>query len=132
MSPRNVIEKWVEAFNLRDADLAASLYHVDAENLQIAFGIPLKGRDAIYQDLKTFFQHNPDNETHIVRLYEDGEWAILEWNGNATFYLNPDSKGKPYRLQGCGFFHVIDGKIKFQRGYFDKYTWFNQVDLPVK
>jgi len=36
-------------------------------------------------------------------VFEDGEWAILEWR---------DSAG----LRGCGFFHVKAGKIVFQRG----------------
>lgn len=132
MSPKEVIEKWLIAFNTRDAELGASLYHVDAENLQIAFGNPLKGREAIYQDLKQFFKHNPDNETHKVTLREVEDWAILEWEGNATFYSGPGAQGKPYKLRGCGFFHVIDGKIKTQRGYFDKATWFAQVGLPVE
>lgn len=132
MSPKKVIEKWLIAFNTRDAELGASLYHEDAENLQIAFGTPLKGREAIYQDLKQFFQHNPDNETHAVSLHEVDDWAILEWKGNATFYLDPSKEGKPYKLRGCGFFHVVDGMIKTQRGYFDKATWFKQVGLPVE
>ena len=131
MSPKEVIEKWLMAFNTRDAELGASLYHLDAENLQIAFGVPLKGREAIYQDLKQFFEHNPDNETHMISLREDGEWGILEWKGNATFFAHPGDEGKPYNLRGCVFFHILDGKIKFQRGYFDKATWFKQVGLPL-
>lgn len=43
-------------------------------------------------------------------ILEDGEWAIREWN---------DHKG----LRGCGFFHVIDGKIIFQRGYEQKLSF---------
>lgn len=34
-------------------------------------------------------------------------------------------------LRGCGFFHVVDGRIKFQRGYGDKASWFGQLGLPV-
>lgn len=36
-------------------------------------------------------------------IFQDGEWAILEWRD-------------PLRLRGCGFFHVVQGKIVFQRG----------------
>jgi hypothetical protein len=43
-------------------------------------------------------------------LFADGEWAILEWR---------DAEG----LRGCGFFHVVDGKIAFQRGYWDKLSF---------
>jgi len=35
----------------------------------------------------------------IETIFEDGEWAILEWKD-------------PLGLRGCGFFHVIDGKNK--------------------
>jgi hypothetical protein len=43
-------------------------------------------------------------------LFEDGEWAILEWRD-------------PTGLRGCGFFHVVDGQIAFQRGYWDKLSF---------
>ena len=39
----------------------------------------------------------------IENLFEDGEWAILEWR---------DPKG----LRGCGFFYVVNRKIVGQRG----------------
>ena len=45
-----------------------------------------------------------------VNLFEDGEWAILEWKD-------------PKDRLGCGFFHVIDGKIALQRGYWDSATF---------
>jgi limonene-1,2-epoxide hydrolase len=34
-------------------------------------------------------------------------------------------------LRGCGFFQIVDGKIRSQRGYWDRATWFNQLGLPV-
>jgi hypothetical protein len=39
--------------------------------------------------------------------------------------------GRSFTLRGCGFFHVVDGKIRFQRGYFDKTTWFGQLGIPL-
>jgi hypothetical protein len=51
-------------------------------------------------------------------LFEDGEWAILEWRA-------------PLGLRGCGFFHITDGKIKFQRGYWDKLSFLRQHGLPI-
>ncbi len=130
--PKDVLRKWVEAFNTRDAEAAANLYHEDAHSVQLAFGTPLVGRRAILEDLRQFFEHNPDNETHPINLLEDGEWAVVEWKGTATFYASPGSEGKPFKLQGCGFFRIVDGKIREQRGYFDKATWFKQVGLPLE
>jgi len=40
-------------------------------------------------------------------LFEDGEWAIPEWRD-------------PTGLRGCGFFHIVDGQMAFQRGDWDK------------
>jgi steroid delta-isomerase-like uncharacterized protein len=127
-----VMKRWLEAFNTRNARMGADLYHEDATIIQQAFGFQLKGKDEIYKDLEQFFRHNPDNETHLVNLVISGEWAALEWSGRATFYAHPGQKGVPFELNGCGFFRIVDGKIKEQRGYFDKATWFKQVGLPIE
>jgi len=37
----------------------------------------------------------------------------------------------PQRLRGCGFFHVIDDKIAFQRDYWDKLSFFRLHGLPL-
>jgi hypothetical protein len=39
----------------------------------------------------------------IENIFEEGEWAILEWED-------------PLGPRACGFFHVVAGKIVFQRG----------------
>jgi limonene-1,2-epoxide hydrolase len=54
----------------------------------------------------------------VERILEDGEWAALEWSD-------------PNGLRGCGFFHVRDGQIVFQRGYFDQLSFFRRHGLPV-
>ena len=55
----------------------------------------------------------------VENIFEDGEWAIMEWK---------DSLG----LRGCGFFHVKDNKIVFQRGYWDKLSFLKQHNLPIE
>ena len=54
----------------------------------------------------------------VEQIFEDGEWAILEWKD-------------PLGLRGCGFFQVIEGKIKFQRGYWDKLSFLRMHNLPI-
>lgn len=133
-TPRQVIQTWVEALNAHNADAVAALYHDDAINIQVAIGTPIEGKNAIHRDFVNFFASTPDTYTHIENLFEDGEWAILEWSGGGTFMGDDEesgTKGKKYTLSGCGFFRVIDGKIRFQRGYWDKLTWFRQVGLPL-
>lgn len=133
-SPKQVLLAWTAAYNARDPHALAALYHEDAENIQVAFGTPLRGKEALLESFISFFRAFPDNYTHIENLFEDGEWAIIEWSGGATFLGDLEGvppTGKSYTLRGCGFFHIVDGKIRFQRGYFDKQTWFGQIGMPV-
>ena len=46
MRPRDVVKKWVEAFNKADAELIASFYHEDAINHQVVTE-PIQSREAI-------------------------------------------------------------------------------------
>jgi hypothetical protein len=55
----------------------------------------------------------------VENLFEDGEWAILEWRD-------------PLGLRGCGFFQVRDGLIAFQRGYWDKLSFLRLHGLPIE
>lgn len=133
-SPKDVVQDWVAAYNACDPHALIELYHDDAENHQVAFGAPLHGREALLESFSVFFTAFPDNYTHPLNIFEDGEWAIVEWKGGGTFLgqLGDNApNGKSFTLQGCGFFHVIDGKIKFQRGYIDKQTWLSQLGIPV-
>lgn len=133
-SPKEVLHDWFAAYNARDPYKLIDLYHDDAINHQVAFGDPLQGREALLESFIAFFNAFPDNYTHPENIFEDGEWAIIEWNGGGTFLgeLGGNAPtGKSFTLRGCGFFQVVEGKIRFQRGYIDKYTWFTQIGLPV-
>ncbi len=107
MQPRELVQAWVDAFNRADVDELAAMYAENATNHQVAES-PVNGREAIRAMFAAGFAAAemrciPEN------LFEDGEWAVLEWRD-------------PSGLRGCGFFHVVDGKIVFQRGYWDKLT----------
>jgi limonene-1,2-epoxide hydrolase len=116
MQPRELIRSWVEAFNRADAEALADLYADDAVNHQVAEA-PVHGREAIRRLFAAGFASA--RMTCIVEnVFEDGEWAILEWRD-------------PLGLRGCGFFHVMDGRIVFQRGYWDKLSFLRQQGLPL-
>ena len=108
MIPKEVISKWVEAFNSADVEALEELYSADAINHQMP-NQPVIGRSAIGE----MFRHDfakADMHCIIENIFQDDEWAILEWSD-------------PNGLRGCGFFHVIDGLIQTQRGYWDKLTF---------
>lgn len=116
MGPKALVKVWVEAFNQSDASALASLYSEDAVNHQVAEA-PVEGREAIRGMFAAGFAA-AKMVCIVENIFEDGEWAMLEWRD-------------PLGLQGCGFFHVVDGLIVFQRGYWDKLTFLRQHKLPL-
>jgi hypothetical protein len=116
MTPRQVLEKWFEAFNLKDVDTLASLYAEDAINHQVA-NTPVVGREAIRQMFIHEFAH-AEMVCICENIFTDGDWAILEWRD-------------PLGLRGCGFFHIIHDQIVFQRGYWDKLSFLKIHNLPI-
>ena len=127
-TPKAILTEWVRLMNTHEPEALAELYDEAATNLQVAVGKPLIGRKAILEDFRQFFSKIPDSYTTIENLFEDGDWAILEWSGGGTF----QPTAKSFALRGCGFFRVNEEKIVFQRGYWDKFTWYRQVNLPLE
>jgi limonene-1,2-epoxide hydrolase len=116
MSPKEIVKTWVEAFNRADVAALAALYAENAINHQTPERA-VEGRAAIAAQFAAEFARAKmiciaDN------LFEDGDWAILEWSD-------------PLGLRGCGFFHIVAGKIAFQRGYWDKLSFLKLHGLPL-
>jgi limonene-1,2-epoxide hydrolase len=116
MRPRQLVQAWVETFNRADADALACFYTEDAINHQVAES-PVQGREAIRQMFVAGFA-SAKMVCIVENIFEDGEWAILEWQD-------------PLGLRGCGFFHVVKGKIAFQRGYWDRISFLRAQGLPL-
>ena len=116
MKPTEVVKAWVDAFNQADAEALSGFYREDAVNHQVAEA-PVIGRSAIGKVFAAEFSR-AKMVCIVENLFEDGEWAILEWKD-------------PLGLRGCGFFHVVDGKIVFQRGYWDKLSFLRMHGLPI-
>lgn len=114
--PRELVATWVEAFNRGDVEALAALYADDAVNHQVPVD-PVIGRDAI----RAMFARElaaAEMTCIVENLFQDGEWAILEWRD-------------PGGLRGCGFFRVSAGRIVFQRGTWDRLSFLRQHGLPL-
>ena len=116
MSAKEIVIKWVEIFNKADAKSLANLYSETAINHQVN-SAPLQGKDVIQKMFEEEFS-KATMVCIIENIFEDGEWAILEWKD-------------PLGLRGCGFFHIVNNKIIFQRGYWDRLTFLRQHGLEI-
>ena len=116
MKPVEVLNLWIDRFNAGDVDGLMDLYAEDAVNHQVVTD-PLVGRENIRRLFATEFAR-AEMVCVPEKIHDAGAWVILEWK---------DPKG----LRGCGFFHIVDGKIRMQRGYFDQLSFFRQQGIPV-
>ena len=116
MQPRELVKQWVEAFNEGDAHKIAGFYAKDAVNHQVT-NDPVCGRQAIYEMFAAEFAATK-MVCIVENLFQDGQWAILEWRD-------------PLGLRGCGFFHVKNDRILLQRGYWDKLSFLQAHDMPI-
>lgn len=117
MSPKEVLLQWIEAFNDMDCQSITELYAENAINHQVA-NEPVEGKLAISEMFRNEFLR-AKMVCIVENIFEDGEWAVLEWKD-------------PLGLRGCGFFHIINDKIVFQRGYWDKLSFLKQHNLPIE
>lgn len=115
MKPRELIESWVDTFNSGNTEKLSEYYHHDAINHQVT-NEPVIGKKAIKEMFENEFRQ-ADMTCIIENIFEDNDWGILEWKD-------------PLGLRGCGFFQIVDGKIKFQRGYWDNLSFLRQHKLP--
>ncbi len=116
MNPKKTIERWVDAFNSNDADAICEFYSENAINHQVSEN-PVNGKENIKHFFKKEFSQ-AKMTCIIENIFQDGEWAILEWKD-------------PIGLRGCGFFKIQAGKIVFQRGYWDKLSFLRIHNLPI-
>ncbi|GLS84553.1 nuclear transport factor 2 family protein [Paraferrimonas haliotis] len=116
MEPKSLVKLWVDAFNDADVERLVGFYSDDAINHQVA-NEPVKGINAIRAMFEADFS-SAEMVCIVENIFQDGEWAILEWRD-------------PLGLRGCGFFHIQNNEIVFQRGYWDKLSFLKQQGLPI-
>ena len=116
MTPKELVSQWVAAFNRGNADEIAEFYAENAVNHQVA-NQPVEGKAAIHEMFSAEFAQ-AEMTCIVENIFEDDEWAIVEWKD-------------PLGLRGCGFFHVKNDKILFQRGYWDKLSFLRMYNLPI-
>lgn len=72
-TPKQVATDWAAAFNRHDAAAAAALYHGDATNIQVPWGEPVRGRQAMLDAFTAILRAFPDSHSEIEHAFEDGE-----------------------------------------------------------
>lgn len=92
MSPKELIQKWVRTFNRGDTGALADLYAESAVNHQVPEE-PVEGQTAIREMFEQEFD-TADMTCIVENIFEDGEWAILEWVTHWGYVAADSSRSK--------------------------------------
>ena len=125
MTPRQVADAYLAAWNAHDADAAAAFMADDVTYLDVTAGEPQKGRDAARDKvIKLFVMAAPDLIWKMRgEPIENADGIAFEWTfgGTNTGAWGPDTPatGKPFNFNEVTFMRVKDGKIVTQSDYYD-------------
>ena len=131
-TPLQIATRWIDAYNSHEPDTIIALYDENAKNTQLPWGKTIEGREAMRSTFVNVFQAFPDIHLESENLIEQDSWVVIEWRFGGTMkgkFAGHAPNGNKFSMNGCEIFKIVDGKIKIQRGYWDKTTMFEQLQL---
>lgn len=133
MTPRQVADAYMAAWNAHDPDAAAALMADNVTYLDVTVGEPQKGRDAARDKvIKLFVTAAPDLTWKMTsEPIESANGIAYEWTfaGTNTGAWGPDTPatGKTFSFNGVTFMRVENGKIVYQGDYYDSLGFQKQL-----
>jgi len=128
----NLVLRWAKSWNTQETPLFLGLFADDARYCDVALDKMFQGRDA----LKTFFEGTfktfPDFKIDVTSYAVSETAAAGEWTMSGTFLgesFGQAPTGKSFRVEGCCFMRLLDGRIVEHRDYWNPTTFDQQVAL---
>ncbi len=129
------VAQWVAAFNAHDVAAIVSLYHEDASLFDPGMKRGRQGRTEIQRWFEQRFQTMPSIAyTPTGKIMSGGQHVVLPWiaSGRGPRLLGQKWLARPFSVNGLSVFHIRDGLIASQRGYYDHLTVVEQILPPLK
>ena len=129
-----VVNQWIEAFNSHNVPAIVSLYADNAGLYDSGMKRPRNGRAEIEQWFTTRFRSMPSiTYTPASQLFSETQAAVT-WTvcGRGPRLLGQSWLARPFQVDGVSIFHLLDGHIQHQRGYYDHLSALEQILPPLK
>ena len=100
---KQIVMKWVDAYNCHNASEAAALYDIGVTNVQLPWSKPVQGWEAMHTTFLRIFQSFPDIRVELENLVENGPWVVIEWRFSGTMrgeFAGHPPNGRPFTMQG--------------------------------
>ena len=127
-----LVIRWARAWSTQDAALFLSLFAEDALYRDVALDKAFRGHEAIKAFFQGTFRTFPDFKMEILHSVVTGEAGAGEWVMSGTFLgesFGVPPTGKAFRVQGCCFMRILDGRIVEHRDYWDPAAFDRQVKI---
>lgn len=128
----NLVMRWARAWSTQDVSLFLSLFADDAHYCDVALDKVFHGREAIKIFFEGTFATFPDFKMKIGRSAVTTEAAAGEWIMSGTFLgesFGEPPTGKSFRVHGCCFMKLRDGRIVEHKDYWNPATFDRQVRI---
>jgi uncharacterized protein (TIGR02246 family) len=108
---RAVVARLIDAYNRKDEEALAALYHPDITYWSALSG-SRQGKEAVLAHLRELFGRLPDERMGAVTVVADAETAVVEFESTGT-------AGRPYRLAFTEVISLADGLVSAISVYLD-------------
>lgn len=132
LTPRDVVEGYFDALNVRDYARAAGAIAEDCRWESVATEGVHQGPGPIVAGLREFVAAFPDWHAHMDSVVAAGGHVVVEWTVTGTFtrpFRGREPNHKRFKRRGCAVAEVEGGKIVRYRDYYDRLTLHQQLDL---
>jgi steroid delta-isomerase-like uncharacterized protein len=125
-TPEQIGRRWIELFDRKDVAGLMQFYTDQSVNAQPHLPQPMRGRQAIQEHFDNIASTFPDLRMVTSSVVTNDDSVAMEW----TFSGTHAPTGKRVSLAGVEFCKLNpQGLIIDQRGYFDVYSFMNQLGL---
>lgn len=126
----NLVEQWARFWSEHDVDGLLSLFAEDAVYEDTALRHRTEGAAAIRDFVAGTFVTFPDFRMEIKNSLCNAQFGAGEWTMSGTFAgesFGDKPTGKRFRVSGCCFMVLHDGKIMSHCDYWDEKAFNEQV-----
>ena len=127
-----LIMRWARAWSTQDTSLFLSLFAENAEYRDVALDKVFCGHEAIKAFFEGAFVTFPDFRMEVGDCAVTKDAAAGEWVMSGTFLgesFGVPPTGKAFRVQGCCFMRILDGRIVEHRDYWNPAAFDRQVKI---
>ena len=126
----NVVLRWAQAWSAQDTPLFLGLFADDARYCDVALDKVFHGQEALRAFFEGTFETFPDFRMEVASYAVNETTAAGQWTMSGTFLgasFGEPPTGKSFRVQGCCFMRLLDGRIVEHHDYWNPAAFERQV-----